>query len=170
MREEEEPHATSAVLLQADKYPYIVPETQNYNVWAEPSHRSFIRKAGSDFGWDWGPAYATTGISGAAYLEVGGGFPELTDLAVLQTFPAGGSNLSSVHLTAKVSIDGKGLQYGDLTLDLSINGVHRTTKVVSDVFASGRTEEIDIPYVSFLCVMTPFPGSLTMHCMPRAAH
>ncbi|RYY80678.1 hypothetical protein EON63_16665, partial [archaeon] len=42
-------------------YPYPVPHTINYNVWAEPSHRNFVRKAGSDFGWDWGPAFINIG-------------------------------------------------------------------------------------------------------------
>lgn len=36
---------------QAAAYPYAVPATQNYNVWAEPTSRNFVRKAGSDFGW-----------------------------------------------------------------------------------------------------------------------
>jgi beta-mannosidase len=36
---------------QAAAYPYAVPATENYNVWAEPSSRNFMRKAGSDFGW-----------------------------------------------------------------------------------------------------------------------
>ena len=40
-------------LSKANKYPYPVPETLNYNVWAEPSNRNFIRKTGSDMGWDW---------------------------------------------------------------------------------------------------------------------
>lgn len=35
---------------RAAAYPYEVPETANYNVWAEPSSRNFLRKAGSDFG------------------------------------------------------------------------------------------------------------------------
>ena len=37
--------------IQAAAYPYAVPATENYNVWAEPSSRNFMRKAGSDFGW-----------------------------------------------------------------------------------------------------------------------
>lgn len=49
---------------QAAAYPYVVPETQNYNVWAEPSSRNFVRKAGSDYGWDWGPAYIPSGVTG----------------------------------------------------------------------------------------------------------
>ena len=30
---------------------------------------NFIRKAASDFGWDWGPAFAPAGISGAVELH-----------------------------------------------------------------------------------------------------
>ena len=46
----------------AVQYPYTVPATRFYNVWSEPTHRSFVRKAGSDFGWDWGPALVPIGI------------------------------------------------------------------------------------------------------------
>jgi beta-mannosidase len=35
---------------RAEDYPYEVPATENWNVWAEPSSRNFVRKAGSDFG------------------------------------------------------------------------------------------------------------------------
>jgi len=41
------------IIRQAAKTPYTIPETKNYNVWAEPSQRNFMRKAGFDFGWDW---------------------------------------------------------------------------------------------------------------------
>jgi len=53
---------------QASAYPYPIPATQNYNVWAEPSNRSFVRKAGSDMGWDWGPAFVPVGITGDVTL------------------------------------------------------------------------------------------------------
>jgi beta-mannosidase len=53
---------------QAAAYPYAVPATENYNVWAEPSSRNFMRKAGSDFGWDWGPAFAPSGLTGQVSL------------------------------------------------------------------------------------------------------
>ena len=49
-------------------YPYEVPQTENYNVWAEPSNRQFIRKTGSDFGWDWGPSLIPIGIPGRIYI------------------------------------------------------------------------------------------------------
>jgi beta-mannosidase len=61
--------ALSAAVDRAAKYPYAVPETENWNVWAEPSHRNFIRKTGSDMGWDWGPAYVATGLFGAVTLD-----------------------------------------------------------------------------------------------------
>lgn len=45
--------------LRESVYPYSVPV-------ADPAmnlpHRNFIRKGQSDFGWDWGPAYASSGI------------------------------------------------------------------------------------------------------------
>jgi beta-mannosidase len=31
---------------RASEYPYSIPLTSNYNVWAEPTNRNFIRKAG----------------------------------------------------------------------------------------------------------------------------
>jgi len=63
--------ALSAAVDKATQYPYAVPETENWNVWAEPSHRNFIRKTGSDMGWDWGPAYVATGLFGAVTLDQG---------------------------------------------------------------------------------------------------
>jgi beta-mannosidase len=87
---------------EASKYPYSVPETQNYNVWVEPSHRNFLRKAGSDMGWDWGPAFAPSGIAGEVYFfqepkNVG----KLDGVSVQQTF---NSNMSSVLLEVRVQI------------------------------------------------------------------
>ena len=59
-----------SVLQEAERragaYPYAVPAAENYNVWAEPNNRPFVRKAGSDFGWDWGPAFV--GIPGSVRL------------------------------------------------------------------------------------------------------
>ena len=67
-----------------DVYPYAVPHTLNYNVWTEPSHRNFIRKAGSDFGWDWGPAYVPAGL-GAVSLRVAPVNEGFLDSLVVQT-------------------------------------------------------------------------------------
>lgn len=60
--------AMQYVANASSAYPYSVPETENYNVWAEPSHRNFLRKAGNDWGWDWGPAYIPSGITGKARI------------------------------------------------------------------------------------------------------
>lgn len=79
----------------ASQYPYTVPATQNWNVWAEPSDRSFLRKAGSDFGWDWGPAFVSTGSYGAITFyqtEVA----KLSGLISEQTF---NSDFSEVDVT-----------------------------------------------------------------------
>jgi beta-mannosidase len=58
----------NVTLYKQNVYPYEVPSTQNYNVWAEPSHRSFVRKPGYDMGWDWGPAFLPQGVSGKVHL------------------------------------------------------------------------------------------------------
>jgi beta-mannosidase len=58
---------------KASAYPYKIPATENYNVWAEPSDRSFVRKPGSDFGWDWGPAFVPAGIyGGVSFIALNG--------------------------------------------------------------------------------------------------
>lgn len=124
---------------QAENYPYFVPATQNFNTWTEPTHRSFIRKAGSDFGWDWGPAFATSGIAGTAYIELGSSLPELKDVDVVHTFPYGEQNLSVVHVTIKVSVDGKGLQHENITFELFVNDVLQATEMKS--IGSDESEE-----------------------------
>ena len=85
---------------QSESYPYEIPATENYNVGAEPSHRSFIRKAGSDMGWDWGPAFATSGISGDVFLVYA---PDgyLDGISVVQQFD--NSNFSSAVTLHAVS-------------------------------------------------------------------
>lgn len=69
---------------QAAVYPYEVPATQNYNVWAEVTHRSFVRKAGSDFGWDWGPAFVPSGITDDVLLIGTSSSGYLDGLSIIQ--------------------------------------------------------------------------------------
>lgn len=47
---------------------------------------NFIRKAASDFGWDWGPAFAPSGISGPVYLHAYSQ-PFITGVCVAEGFP-----------------------------------------------------------------------------------
>ncbi|KAF1794636.1 Glycoside hydrolase superfamily [Phytophthora cactorum] len=82
---------------QADTYPYFVPATENFNTWTEPTRRSFVRKAGSDFGWDWGRP---------AYIEFTESVVKLKDLQVGQVFPVGNEDLSNVDVTVRVTLDG----------------------------------------------------------------
>jgi len=88
----------SAVLVAAagqKMYPYSVPHTLNYNVWTEPSHRNFMRKAGSDFGWDWGPAYVPAGIGSVRCVLVTAKEGWLDSFTVQTTLSA---DLSSAEL------------------------------------------------------------------------
>ncbi|KDD76102.1 hypothetical protein H632_c355p0 [Helicosporidium sp. ATCC 50920] len=50
---------------QAEAYPYSVPFTRQLG--ALPNY-NFVRQAAADFGWDWGPAFAPTGITGPVTL------------------------------------------------------------------------------------------------------
>ncbi|GMF64543.1 unnamed protein product [Phytophthora lilii] len=106
---------------QADKYPYFVPATENFNTWTEPTRRSFVRKAGSDFGWDWGPAFLTSGIAGSAYIEMEVPVVKLKDLQVVQQFPRGKDDLSVVDVTVQVTLDGGNARHENVTFDLLIN-------------------------------------------------
>lgn len=54
---------------RAAAYPYTVPHSVYHHTWSEPSHRNFVRKAQSDFGWDWGPSLIPTGLTGNIELR-----------------------------------------------------------------------------------------------------
>ena len=56
--------AITAAKANAKNYPYPVPTSIYYNTWSEPSDRNFLRKSPKDFGWDWGPAFQPSGITG----------------------------------------------------------------------------------------------------------
>ena len=70
---------------QATAYPYPVPASLYYHTWSEGctggwnssgypgecrgSHRNFVRKSPTDFGWDWGPSFVPVGITGGVVIE-----------------------------------------------------------------------------------------------------
>ncbi|DAZ98649.1 TPA: hypothetical protein N0F65_000844, partial [Lagenidium giganteum] len=105
---------------QAKRYPYYVPATRNFNTWTEPTHRPFLRKAGSDFGWDWGPAYVTTGIAGRVYLE---------------TLPTKLLEISSMNVQ-QFARD-KEQSTVDLKITLDIKGYEQSSELVVDLFLDG---------------------------------
>lgn len=88
---------------QAVSYPYVVPETQNWNVWAEPTSRNFVRKAGSDMGWDWGPAYIPSGITGkVSFFQMSkAGTGRLAGFAVQQNIA---DDYTSAQMTVSVHV------------------------------------------------------------------
>ncbi|KDO23452.1 hypothetical protein SPRG_11371 [Saprolegnia parasitica CBS 223.65] len=98
----EPPLAYTARLAAA--YPYYVPATVNPNTWAEPTHRPFLRKAGSDFGWDWGPAFVPVGLAGPVHLVLPSACTaRLDDYTVDQTHAP---DMSSAHLVFRGFVDG----------------------------------------------------------------
>jgi beta-mannosidase len=124
---------------QAKEYPYEVPETQNWNVWAEPSDRNFLRKAGSDFGWDWGPAYVNTGINAPVRLyqtekaRIAGVIvntnlaDDFTNAAIFPSMIVQSSNSAATSMQVKLYLNNK-LQSTE-TLDLTHCEVNKNCKV-----------------------------------------
>jgi beta-mannosidase len=67
-------------------------------------HRNFIRKCGSDFGWDWGPCISSIGIYKKIYL-LSGSFPELKSVKIFQNITWIDQNeAKNVKLTFKIKI------------------------------------------------------------------
>jgi beta-mannosidase len=127
---------------QAKNYPYYVPATVNYNVWAEPTNRVFIRKAGSDFGWDWGPAYATTGIAAPVYVQVYRPEIVMEDFRVLYNLK---KDLSKAELVVEVTVDAKEVSHGNIDFRLFINGELRSS--IQEYFGyKSKTKFVQIKY------------------------
>ncbi|MEW5297316.1 MAG: hypothetical protein WDW36_000533 [Sanguina aurantia] len=59
-------HPIVPIAQQAhDTFPYEVPANQAIGAYP---HYNFVRKPASDFGWDWGPAFAIAGVQGDVSL------------------------------------------------------------------------------------------------------
>lgn len=123
-------------------------------MWVEPSHRSFIRKAGSDFGWDWGPAFVTCGITGSAYLELASSDPSseplvLENVNIEQTFPNGNGDLSSVDLAVQVAISPPKTRYENVKLHLFVdNQLHMTRTTTIEL----GDDALELGYVHVRCM------------------
>jgi beta-mannosidase len=136
--------ALEHIKMKAQRYPYAVPHTNNYNVWAEPTHRNFLRKPGSDFGWDWGPAFVSTGIIGDIFL-IGSSFSGYLDgVSIFQ-------QVSPDFTSAKLKLRGHvcGIPY---------RSSGRSESTVS-VFLDGQllfSRRVEIPICPQEPEMTPF--------------
>jgi beta-mannosidase len=129
---------------QADKYPYFVPATENFNTWTEPTRRSFVRKAGSDFGWDWGPAYVTSGIAGSAYLEFEEPVVTLKDLQLVQVFPGAKQDLSVVEVTVRVTVDGASVRHENVKFAVFVNEEQEAAVVTTIPETWGEDAAVDL--------------------------
>lgn len=68
---------------QAEAYPDSVPSMRAPGMLPD---YNFVRKAASDFGWDWGPAFTPVGISGGVTLRWFS-YPLLTGALLLERSP-----------------------------------------------------------------------------------
>ncbi|ETW00723.1 hypothetical protein, variant 1 [Aphanomyces invadans] len=109
---------------QSALYPHIVPATINPNTWAEPTQRVFLRKAGSDFGWDWGPAFLTSGLRGHVFVHFDdtgrdtAASCRIKEYEVHQHFP--NATGFAVHLRVRLYLEGLGCDdrlMAELSLD-----------------------------------------------------
>ena len=75
---------------------YEVPSSIYYHTWSEPSARNFLRKPPFSFGWDWGPSFMPSGITGGVRITSAAA-PRLDELAVRQTHEPSGAVVVSVR-------------------------------------------------------------------------
>lgn len=80
----------------------------------------------------------TSGIAGAAFIEVKEPVLELLDLDVLQVFPNRNQDLSVMDVTVSVVLRGEHTRQENVTLKLHINQVKKAT--VTTKISNDRTE------------------------------
>ncbi len=117
-------NARAAGVARASTYPYPVPASIYYHTWSEPGDmwdynatcaagpcqpfRNFVRKSPTDFGWDWGPSFIPTGITGGVTLSskasgtsgtlgTSGAAPALDSLSATQEHLPNGSVVLAVR-------------------------------------------------------------------------
>ena len=76
---------------------YEVPSSIYYHTWSEPSARNFLRKPPFSFGWDWGPSFMPSGITGGVRITSAAAPPRLDELAVRQTHEPSGAVVVGVR-------------------------------------------------------------------------
>ena len=136
-------NARAAGMARASTYPYPVPASIYYHTWSEPGDtwvynatcetgpcvgglpfRNFVRKSPTDFGWDWGPSFMPTGITGSVTLrpsksasEEG---PELRRLSVAQEHLRNGSVVLAVKAHLAPGWDATRLHASHVALRLEL--------------------------------------------------
>lgn len=113
--------AVAASQAAAGAYPYAVPHlAQRGSI----GTFNFLRKAASDFGWDWGPAFAPAGLGGATLRVLSSA--TLHQLSAQQVHLHNGSVLLAVDAWL---LPGPGMEAGSLQVELqSPDGSQRWTQ------------------------------------------
>ncbi|KAJ1458754.1 glycoside hydrolase superfamily [Pelagophyceae sp. CCMP2097] len=127
---------------------YAIPATHNYNVWSdaggggewqgqEPNTRNFVRKAGSDFGWDWGPSLVPCGLTGHVTLEPFGASRLEDAFTMKQAFRPDGSVSLDVETSLWSDADCL-IDFGDVGVDevLELTLTNAAGRVVSTAHAA----------------------------------
>jgi beta-mannosidase len=99
-------------------YPYTVPATPQMGL----DHRQFIRKVQSDYGWDWGPAFAPIGVWRPVFLR-GYSKPTVRHIVINQAHNADGSVDLNVTAFIKSPVPASD------SLSLSVAGVSKTVSI-----------------------------------------
>ncbi|CEM35958.1 unnamed protein product [Vitrella brassicaformis CCMP3155] len=108
---------------EAARFPYPVPVTENlYDL----PNRNFVRKAQSDFGWDWGPGFAPMGIWRSVHA-VGLSEGRIEHVVTDQVFE--GNGLSAVKVTSEVGVLLDPCMRGDLMLSATFMGQTLSKKI-----------------------------------------
>jgi beta-mannosidase len=104
-----------------DRYPYELPVTDPSD---EIPYRNYLRKAQSDFAWDWGPGFAPSGIWKPVELRA---FDEaiITDLTFIASREGSGSGWTA-NVTVYVRVSNTS-QSGNITA--SVAGASKTQSV-----------------------------------------
>lgn len=112
---------------KANDYPYSVPAGGKYY---PVGNRNFIRKAQSDFGWDWGPAFVPVGIWRDISLVIFEAELGLVTDVVPQTYLHDNNNfMISTLLCAQLAIDDPVTMDTSITVDPLVNNNQQQFKV-----------------------------------------
>ena len=96
---------------------------------------TYIRKAGYQFGWDWGPRFLTSGIWRSIYIEGN----DVTNIQSVYFKPAG---ISKKKANYNIELELENITDKTITAQVKVNG---KTKVESDIVLNKETKTYKVP-------------------------